>query len=191
MSEQFGNYMIELREVTYVMDRPANQAIIEKMISILSETKRIGGRLFILGVGGSAANASHAVNDFRKISGIEAYAPTDNIAELTARTNDESWVLTFWRWLEVSRIKSKDCVLVLSVSGGDVYNKKSMNIVRALEFAKDERAKIIGIVGKDGGYTLGVADACLIIPTINPDHIYAHAESFQSIIWHFLAHQVR
>jgi D-sedoheptulose 7-phosphate isomerase len=164
---------------------------IDLMVEILGETKRRGGRLFILGVGGSAANASHAVNDFRKIAAIESYAPTDNIAEITARTNDESWVLTFVKWLECAKLHVFDTVMVLSVSGGDVYNKKSMNIVRALEFANDKGCKIIGIVGKDGGYTSGIADACLIIPTVNPEYTYAHAESFQSIIWHFLAHQVR
>jgi D-sedoheptulose 7-phosphate isomerase len=186
MSRALADYICEVMKIASQIDENA----VDKMVQILTETKR-SGRLFILGVGGSAANASHAVNDFRKISGIESYAPTDNIAELTARTNDESWVLTFVKWLECSRLNEKDCILVLSVSGGDVYNKKSMNIVRALEFAKDKHAKIIGIVGKDGGYTSGVSDACLIIPTVSAEYTYAHAESFQSVIWHFLAHQVK
>jgi D-sedoheptulose 7-phosphate isomerase len=142
--------------------------------------------LFILGVGGSAANASHAVNDFRKIAGIEAYAPTDNVAELTARVNDEGWETVFESWLRVSRLRSNDLVLVLSVGGGDLERNVSSNLVAALQFAKSVRAKIVGIVGRDGGHTAKVADVCILIPTVNPDHVTPHTEAFQAVVWHLL-----
>jgi D-sedoheptulose 7-phosphate isomerase len=145
-----------------------------------------GGRLFILGVGGSAANASHAVNDFRKIAGIEAYAPTDNVSELTARTNDEGWASVFVEWLRGSRLNAKDCVLVFSVGGGNLEKNVSPNLVSALQLAKEVGARIVGIVGKDGGHTARVADACVIVPTVNPDSITPHSEAFQAVLWHLL-----
>jgi D-sedoheptulose 7-phosphate isomerase len=143
-----------------------------------------GGRLFILGVGGSAANASHAVNDFRKIGGFEAYAPTDNVSELTARTNDEGWASVFAEWLRGSRLNAKDLLLILSVGGGNVEKNVSPNLVAALQLAKQVGARIIGIVGKDGGYTAKAADACVIIPTVNPANITPHSEAFQAVVWH-------
>jgi D-sedoheptulose 7-phosphate isomerase len=142
--------------------------------------------LFILGVGGSAANASHAVNDFRKIAGIEAYAPTDNVSELTARTNDEGWQTVFEAWLRISRLRANDLVLVFSVGGGNLEKNVSPNLVAALQYAKTVGAKILGIVGRDGGHTARVADVCILIPTVNPDHITPHAEAFQAVVWHLL-----
>jgi D-sedoheptulose 7-phosphate isomerase len=145
-----------------------------------------GGRLFILGVGGSAANASHAVNDFRKIVGLETYAPTDNVSELTARTNDEGWGTIFESWLRTSRLNSKDGILVFSVGGGNVEQQVSPNLVAALQYAKSVGASILGIVGRDGGYTAKVADACVIVPTVNSAHVTPHSEAFQAVIWHLL-----
>jgi D-sedoheptulose 7-phosphate isomerase len=145
-----------------------------------------GGRLFILGVGGSAANASHAVNDFRKIAGIEAYAPTDNVSELTARTNDEGWATVFEGWLKTSKLHARDAVLVFSVGGGDVERNVSPNLVAALKLAKTVGAKIIGVVGRDGGYTAKVADVCVLIPAVNPVHVTPHSEAFQAVVWHLL-----
>jgi len=159
---------------------------IEKAAGLLASTRASGGRLFILGVGGSAANASHAVNDFRKIAGIEAYAPTDNVAELTARANDEGWASIFDSWLRTSRLRPDDLLLILSVGGGNVEQNVSPNLVAALKYAKSVGAKIIGIVGRDGGYTATVADACVVIPTVNPAHITPHTEAFQAVIWHLL-----
>lgn len=159
---------------------------IEKSVGLLADTRSQEGRLFILGVGGSAANASHAVNDFRKITGIEAYAPTDNVSELTARTNDEGWATIFAKWLEVSRLKAKDMILVLSVGGGNLEKNVSPNLVAALQYAKQIGCKIMGIVGRDGGYTAKVADACVIIPTPNPENTTPHAEAFQAVVWHLL-----
>jgi D-sedoheptulose 7-phosphate isomerase len=159
---------------------------IEKMVDVIAETRAMGGRLFVLGVGGSAANASHAVNDFRKIVGIETYAPTDNVSELTARTNDEGWASVFKAWLEGSRLIARDTVLVFSVGGGNLEKNVSPNLVIALQLAKEVGAKVIGIVGRDGGYTAQVADACVIIPTVNADHVTPHAEAFQSVVHHLL-----
>ena len=159
---------------------------IEKMADVIAETRAGGGRLFILGVGGSAANASHAVNDFRKIVGIEAYAPTDNVSELTARTNDDGWASVFKTWLDGSRLNSKDAVMVFSVGGGNLEKNVSPNLVMALQRAKEIGAKIVGIVGRDGGYTAQVADACVIIPTVNTEHVTPHAEAFQSVVHHLL-----
>jgi D-sedoheptulose 7-phosphate isomerase len=174
-----------LAEARSVIDR-LDAGSIEKAASLLAQTRAAGGRLFILGVGGSAANASHAVNDFRKIAGIEAYAPTDNVAELTARVNDEGWETVFETWLRVSRLRSNDLVLVFSVGGGDLEKNVSPNLVAALQFAKTVRAKILGIVGRDGGHTAKVADVCIIIPTVNPDHTTPHTEAFQAVVWHLL-----
>jgi len=161
-------------------------ATIEKTVDILVNTRERGGRLFILGVGGSAANASHAVNDFRKIVGIEAYAPTDNVSELTARTNDEGWESVFKGWLEGSHLNAKDSVMIFSVGGGNLEKNVSPNLVRALQLAKEVGAKIVGVVGRDGGYTAKVADACVLIPTVNPEHITPHTEAFQSVVHHLL-----
>ena len=174
-----------LSETRAILDR-IDAGAIEKLAALLAGTRERGGRLFILGVGGSAANASHAVNDFRKLAGIEAYAPTDNVSELTARTNDEGWASVFEGWLRVSRLGPLDLVLVLSVGGGDRERNISPNLVAALEFARSVGAGIAGIVGRDGGYTARVADACVLIPTVDPDRITPHAEALQAVVWHLL-----
>ncbi len=159
---------------------------IERMATLLAETRSAGGRLFILGVGGSAANASHAVNDFRKIAGMEAYAPTDNVSELTARTNDEGWATVFASWLRGSRLRREDALLVFSVGGGNLEKNVSPNLVQALQYAKAVGARILGIVGRDGGFTALAADACVIVPTVNAVHTTPHAEAFQAVVWHLL-----
>jgi len=159
---------------------------IEKLAGLLAAARARGGRLFILGVGGSAANASHAVNDFRKICGMEAYCPTDNVSELTARTNDEGWASVFVSWLRVSRLRAQDCVLVFSVGGGNLEKQVSPNLVSALEYAKQIGASIGGIVGRADGYTAQVADACVIVPTVNAAHVTPHTEAYQAVIWHLL-----
>lgn len=159
---------------------------IEKMVALLADLRTRGGRLFFLGVGGSAANCSHAVNDFRKIAGIEAYTPVDNVSELTARTNDEGWESVFAAWLEGSRLQARDMVCVFSVGGGSLEPSISPNLVRALQFAREVGASIIGVVGRDGGYTAQVADACVVVPTVNADTVTPHAEAFQSVVWHLL-----
>lgn len=159
-------------------------AQIEKCVDLLAATREGHGRLFILGVGGSAGNAGHAVNDFRKIVGMEAYAPTDNVSELTARTNDEGWASVFVEWLKGSRLRAGDLILVFSVGGGNLEKNVSPNLVAALQYAKEVGAKVIGVVGRDGGYTKQVADACVLIPTINSDHITPQAEAFQGVVWH-------
>lgn len=161
-------------------------AKIEKMAELIADIKRSEGRLFFLGVGGSAANCSHAVNDFRKIVGIESYAPTDNVSELTARTNDEGWNSIFIEWLKTSKLKSNDGLFILSVGGGNLDKNISPNLVEALKYAKSVGAKITGIVGRDGGYTAQSADACIVIPTVNPDTITPHVEAFQAVVWHLL-----
>lgn len=171
------------QEARSVIDRIDTQAV-ENLVECLATLRARGGRLFILGVGGSAANASHAVNDFRKLVGIEAYAPTDNVSELTARTNDEGWETTFSAWLQVSRLNGSDAVLVLSVGGGDIERNVSPNLVRAVQFAQASGAMVLGIVGRDGGYTGRVADAAVVIPTVNDAHITPHAEAFQAVVWH-------
>jgi D-sedoheptulose 7-phosphate isomerase len=159
---------------------------IERLVANLVRIREQQGRLFFLGVGGSAANASHAVNDFRKIAGFEAYAPTDNVSEITARTNDDGWASIFQKWLEVSRLKPEDGVFVLSVGGGSLEKNVSPNLVCALEYAKQIGSTVIGIVGRDGGYTARVADACVVVPTINEVHTTPHGEAFQAVIWHLL-----
>jgi D-sedoheptulose 7-phosphate isomerase len=161
-------------------------AAVERLAATLAECRAAGGRLFILGVGGSAANASHAVNDFRKICGMEAYAPTDNVSELTARTNDEGWAGVFEGWLRVSRLRATDALLIFSVGGGNLEKQVSPNLVAAIRYAKTVGAKVTGIVGRDGGYTAQNADACVIVPTINAKHVTPHAEAFQAVIWHLL-----
>ena len=180
------SYIVEhLAEAAQVLHKLDNDSI-EQMTDILAKTRQSGGRLFILGVGGSAANASHAVNDFRKICGMEAYAPTDNVAELTARTNDEGWDSVFVEWLRGSRLNGKDCVLVFSVGGGNKGGNVSVNLVHALVYAKEQQAKIVGVVGRDGGYTALVADACCLIPVVNPANTTPHTEAFHAVIWHAL-----
>ena len=163
-----------------------NPNTIEKMVDLLADIKSKNGRLFVLGVGGSAANASHAVNDFRKLAGIETYAPTDNVAELTARTNDEGWQTVFSGWLKVSKLSTNDCLFVLSVGGGNKEKNVSVNLIEAIDLAKEIGARVTGIVGRDGGYTATHADVCLVVPTVNPDTVTPHSESFQTVIWHLL-----
>src|SRR5688572_13033140 len=177
-----------LRETADVVSK-LDVAVCEKAVALLAEVRSRGGRLFILGVGGSAANASHAVNDFRKIAGMECYAPTDNVSELTARTNDEGWTSVFAEWLKGSRLTEKDALLVFSVGGGDLERNVSPNLVAALQLAKERGSSILGIVGRDGGYTARVADACVIIPTVNPMNTTPHSEAFQAVVWHlFVSH---
>ena len=176
------DFLAEAAEIISKLDT----VTIEKAAHLLAATRAAGGRLFILGVGGSAANASHAVNDFRKIAGIEAYAPTDNVSELTARANDEGWASIFDSWLLTSRLRAEDLLLIFSVGGGNVEQNVSPNLVAALKYAKSVGAKIIGVVGRDGGYTATVADACILIPTVNAAHITPHTEAFQAIVWHLL-----
>ncbi|HJN43239.1 MAG: sugar isomerase [Acidobacteria bacterium] len=178
-TEQF---LQEVEAVAHQLDRQA----IEQAAELLALVRSRGGRLFILGVGGSAGNASHAVNDFRKIVGLEAYAPTDNVSELTARTNDEGWETVFASWLQTSRLTNRDALLVLSVGGGNVEKNVSPNLVAALDVAKRVGASVLGIVGRDGGYTAKIADVCVIIPTNNPLHTTPHTEAFQAIVWHLL-----
>jgi D-sedoheptulose 7-phosphate isomerase len=175
-------FLTEVQEISEKLDTQA----IENLAALLASVRAEGGRLFILGVGGSAANASHAVNDFRKIVGLETYAPTDNVSELTARTNDEGWVTIFEKWLRVSRLTKLDGILVLSVGGGNVEKQVSPNIVTALQYARSIGARIMGIVGRDGGYTATVADACVVIPVVNSEHITPHSEAFQAVVWHLL-----
>jgi D-sedoheptulose 7-phosphate isomerase len=174
-----------LHEASEILNR-LDTATIDRAVALLADTRRRKGRLFILGVGGSAANASHAVNDFRKIAGIEAYAPTDNVSELTARTNDEGWATVFENWLRVSQLSPSDTILIFSVGGGTLEKQVSPNLVAALQFAKQVGCKIIGIVGRDGGFTATVADACVLIPTVNPAHVTPHAEAFQAVVWHLM-----
>jgi D-sedoheptulose 7-phosphate isomerase len=176
------DYLAEVQQVAGDLDT----RIIERLAFLLAQVRQQRGRLFILGVGGSAANASHAVNDFRKIVGLETYAPTDNVSELTARTNDEGWATIFESWLRTSRLKPEDGVLVLSVGGGNLEQNVSPNLVAALQYAKSVGSKIGGIVGRDGGYTAKVADACVVVPTVNPAHVTPHSEAFQAVVWHLL-----
>ena len=159
---------------------------IESMVELLARIKSQGGRLFFLGVGGSAGNCSHAVNDFRKIVGLESYAPTDNVSELTARTNDEGWETIFVEWLKISRLNDNDGVFVFSVGGGNLEKNVSPNLVKALEYAQDVGTSILGVVGRDGGFTAKVADACVIVPTVNAETVTPHSEAFQAVVWHLL-----
>lgn len=175
-------FLGEIADITAKLDADR----IEDVVRRLAETRERGGRLFILGVGGSAGNASHAVNDFRKLAGFEAYAPTDNVSELTARTNDEGWSTIFEAWLRTSRLNAKDAVLVFSVGGGDQERNISPNLVAGVKLAKEVGATVLGIVGRDGGYTARVADSCIIVPTVNPEYLTAHAEAFQAVLWHLL-----
>jgi len=175
-------YLSEVVKITELIDRKA----IKGMVDILVRVRQNSGRLFIIGVGGGAGNAGHAVNDFRKIAGIESYSPTDNVSELTARINDDGWDSSFANWLKASRINSKDCVFVFSVGGGNADKNISNNLVQALKCAKEVGAKVIGVVGRDGGYTAKVADAAVIIPSVDPQTVTPHTESFQAVVWHLI-----
>lgn len=176
------NHLNECVKIIELLD----DSIIEKMANVIDEVRTNGGRLFFVGVGGSAGNASHCVNDFRKIVGIESYAPTDNVSELTARTNDEGWDTIFAEWLKLSKLNSKDAIFILSVGGGNIEKNVSPNLVKALMLAKEVNAKILGIVGRDGGYTAKVADVAVIIPVVNNDAVTPHSEAFQAVVWHLL-----
>ena len=177
-----SKYLAEVAQIAAGID----QQQIDRIIDILLDLRRTRGRLFFLGVGGSAGNAGHAVNDFRKIAGIESYTPTDNVAELTARINDDGWESCFARWLEDSNLRSDDVLFVFSVGGGNLQKNISPNIVAALKLAKRLGSRIVGVVGRDGGYTATVADACVIIPTVSAETITPHTESFQAVVWHLI-----
>ena len=174
-----------LKEAVEIIQK-MDVAAIEKVADLLATVKAEGGRIFFLGVGGSAGNCSHAVNDFRKIVGIEAYAPTDNVSELTARTNDEGWASVFVEWLKVSKLQAKDALFIFSVGGGNLEKNISPNLVEAIKLAKSIGVKVTGVVGRDGGYTAQAADACVIVPTVNPETITPHSEAFQAVVWHLL-----
>lgn len=180
------SYSVQHLQETAAIVAALNPEDCEKCVRELVGVRTRGGRLFILGVGGSAANASHAVNDFRKIAGLEVYAPTDNVSELTARTNDEGWATVFEAWLKTSKLKPQDAIFIFSVGGGNLEKNISPNLVHALQYAKQVGAKITGVVGRDGGYTAQVADACVIIPTVNAETITPHSEAFQAVVWHLL-----
>lgn len=186
VSESSTNFSASFLAEVEQVARRLDAAAIEKMAALLAAVRERGGRLFILGVGGSAGNASHAVNDFRKLAGLESYAPTDNVSELTARTNDEGWPTVFEAWLRVSRLQARDAILVFSVGGGSVERNVSPNLVAALDYAKATGASVLGIIGRDGGYTARIADVCVIIPTVHPERITPHSEAFQAIVWHLL-----
>ncbi len=181
-----SSYSVQHLSETAQIVSQLQPAILEKMADLLVDVRERSGRLFFLGVGGSAANASHAVNDFRKIAGFECYAPTDNVSELTARTNDAGWASVFVEWLRGSRLRKEDAVMVFSVGGGNLEKNVSPNLVSALRFAKEVGAAVLGVVGRDGGYTAKVADACCVIPTVNPQNVTPHSEAFQGVVWHLL-----
>ena len=182
-----NTYLTEASQTIEKLDLTA----IDRMVGIIEAARNQKGRIFFLGVGGGAANASHAVNDFRKIVGIEAYAPTDNVAELTARTNDDGWESVFVEWLKTSRLRNEDVIFVFSVGGGNLKENISPNLVSALKYAKEVGAKVCGVVGRDGGYTAQVADACVVIPPVNPVHVTPHTEAFQGVIGHLLVSHPR
>jgi D-sedoheptulose 7-phosphate isomerase len=186
MNMDLAGYINKYFDGVKKLSETIDKASMEKALNLLVEVRNNKGRLFILGVGGSAANASHAVNDFRKLAGIEAYAPTDNVSELTARTNDDGWDTVFVNWLRGSRLCEKDCIFVISVGGGNAEKNISSNIVQALKFAKQTGAKIIGIVGRDGGYTAQVADAAVIVPTFSQETITPLTEAFHAVVWHMM-----
>jgi D-sedoheptulose 7-phosphate isomerase len=179
-----------LAETISIIER-FDAAAIERAAGLLTETRERGGRLFVLGVGGSAANASHATNDFRKLVGLEAYAPTDNVSELTARTNDDGWATVFEAWLRTSRLRPEDLVLVFSVGGGNLEKNVSPNLVAAVRFAREVGARVLGVVGRDGGFTAQAADACIIVPTVNADRVTPHTEGLMAVIWHLLVSHPR
>lgn len=180
--DYINSYFSEVQDIVSKIDKDS----VEKVIENLVEVRRNGGRLFFIGVGGGAGNATHAVNDFRKLAGMESYAPTDNSSELTARVNDDGWNTVFANWLKGSRLNSKDAVFVFSVGGGNLEKNISSNIVEALKLAKSVGARVLGVVGRDGGYTKQVADACVVVPTVNPETVTPHTESFQAVIWHLI-----
>ncbi len=182
MKNFIDNYLIESKKIINNL----NKKKINKVINIIYSVKKNSGRIFFIGVGGSAANCSHAVNDFRKIVGIECYAPTDNVAELTARTNDEGWETVFKEWLKISKLKPKDLIFIFSVGGGNKEKNISKNLVEALKYSKTVGSKVVGIVGRDGGYTAKNSNECIIIPTVNKNHITPHSEGFQGLIWHLI-----
>jgi D-sedoheptulose 7-phosphate isomerase len=181
-NEYIGRYLAQAGKIAGLIDKNA----IGRIIDIIVSLRKSSGRLFILGVGGGAGNAGHAVNDFRKIAGIEAYAPTDNVSELTARINDDGWDSSLVNWLKGSRLNAQDCVFIFSVGGGNAERNISNNLVRALQYAREIGAKIVGIVGRDGGHTAKLADAAVIIPTVDPETVTPHTESFQAVIWHLI-----
>jgi len=180
------NYSVKHLNESVEIIQKLDSSEIEKMADLLASVKTEGGRIFFLGVGGSAGNCSHAVNDFRKIVGIESYTPTDNVSELTARTNDEGWATIFVEWLKISKLNANDILFILSVGGGNLEKNISPNLVEAIKFAKSIGTKVTGIVGRDGGYTAQMSDACVIVPIVNPDNITPHSEAFQAVIWHLL-----
>lgn len=182
MSDYTEMYLKEVIDITNLIDK--NQ--VDKMVSILSNISSTGGRIFFIGVGGGAGNATHAVNDFRKIANIESYTPSDNVSELTARINDDGWDSSYEKWLKVSKISNKDLLFIFSVGGGNLEKNISANIVESLKLAKKVNAKVIGVVGRDGGYTAKISDACVIIPTVNNDTVTPHTEAFQAVIWHLI-----
>tara|TARA_A100001015_G_C15034210_1_gene735050 strand:- start:2433 stop:3035 length:603 start_codon:yes stop_codon:yes gene_type:complete len=182
MSDYTEMYLKEVIDITKLIDK--NE--IDKMVAILSNISSTGGRIFFIGVGGGAGNATHAVNDFRKIANIESYAPSDNVSELTARINDDGWDSSYEKWLKVSKISNKDLLFIFSVGGGNLEKNISANIVESLKLAKKVNAKVIGVVGRDGGYTAKISDACVIIPTVNNDTVTPHTEAFQAVIWHLI-----
>lgn len=182
MSSYTQNYLDEVVRIAGQLDVDA----IDRMVELLVRLRTRGGRLFILGVGGGAGHASHAVNDFRKIAGIEAYTPTDNVSELTARINDDGWDTVFANWLKGSRLTANDMILVFSVGGGDLVRNVSPNLVRALEYGRQVGALICGVVGRDGGYAAQVADACVLIPIVNSETVTPHTEAFQAVVWHLI-----
>jgi D-sedoheptulose 7-phosphate isomerase len=175
-------YLQEVHQITSGLDKEAIERMLEQLVALRNE----GGRLFFLGLGGGAGNATHAVNDFRKIAGIESYAPTDNVSELTARINDDGWETVFVNWLRGSRLNAKDGLFVFSVGGGNAEKNVSINLVRALQYARQVGAKVLGVVGRDGGYTAQVANACVIVPTVNDATVTPHSEAFQAVIWHLI-----
>ena len=182
MADYITQYLEESKKIIDSIVRKK----IEVIVDILHSIRKNEGRIFFLGVGGSAANASHAVNDFRKIAGIESYTPVDNVSELTARTNDDGWESVFVNWLKCNKINSNDCIFIFSVGGGNKEKNISVNLIHAIDFAKEKGCKIVGIVGKDGGYTAKIADSCVIIPVVNSESITPHTEAFQGLIWHLI-----
>ena len=182
MTNHVAQYFKEVGEIAATIDLPAIEALAQELVQLRAN----GGRLFVLGVGGSAGNASHAVNDFRKLCGIETYAPTDNVSELTARTNDEGWHTVFAEWLKISRVSAKDALLILSVGGGNMEKNVSPNLVSAIQTAKEHDAKVFGIVGRDGGYTKLAGDVVVVVPTVDANKVTPHSEAFQAVVWHCL-----
>ncbi len=182
MTDYITEHLNESKKIIDLIDKKN----IEGIVRIILDVKKNNGRLFFLGVGGSAANASHAVNDFRKIAGIESYTPTDNVSELTARTNDDGWESVFVNWLKCNKIDSDDCIFIFSVGGGNKEKNISVNLIHAIDYAKEKGCKIVGVVGKDGGYTAKVADCCVIIPVVNDESITPHSEAFQGVVWHLI-----